>query len=699
MEGFIKSAVGFLVLVTVLNRLEAQDLNSRNTVVEQQLEDQAEKSNSETEDDSHWQELKEHNNRPLNLNTIGEEELRSLGILTDLQVSSFFQYRKLLGTLINIYELQAIPGWDKPTILGLLPFVEVAETTLLSETFSKRLKGGEKTLLVRLSRQLELARGYEEPKDSGSSHFLGSPQKIFFRYKYTYKNLLQYGFSGDKDAGEPFFIGRQRYGFDFYSFHLFLRKAGIVQSLAIGDFTVNLGQGLIQWQTQAFTKSADVLAIKRQSSLLRPYNSAGEFYFHRGAGIELAHHQWRAMAFVSCKKIGASLDADTLSREAVITSFQDGGYHRTANENADRNNIQQITWGGSLQYKQPNYQAGLNVIDYRFSNPIQKKDEPYNLFAIQGRSWYNASIDYSTTYNNLHFFGEWALDRNKKTAWLNGLLLSVSSGLDLSIVYRNIDRAYQPIYANAFTENSSPGNERGLYLGVVLHPPGSWRISAFMDQYSFPWLKYQVAAPSFGRDYLVQVIYQPGKKWNISITYKNQLRQANAVSPDVAIHFLEPVLKKDCRVNLDYQLSRQIILRSRLELVWYGGKPPGGEQGFLALFDFFYRFNRKPYALNMRLQYFETGGYNSRIYAFESSALYNYSLPEFSGKGFRYYVNASAKFKRPLHIYKYRPAFLEFWTRWSQTIYPANMPSIGTGLDEIKGNKKSNILLQILITP
>lgn len=50
------------------------------------------------------------------------------------------------------------------------------------------------------------------------------------------------------------FKGRQKAGFDFYSVHLFARRLGIIQSLAIGDFTVNLGQGLIQWQSLAFKK-------------------------------------------------------------------------------------------------------------------------------------------------------------------------------------------------------------------------------------------------------------------------------------------------------------------------------------------------------------------------------------------------------------------------------------------------------------
>ncbi len=60
---------------------------------------------------------------------------------------------------------------------------------------------------------------------------------------------------------------------------------GNIKALALGDFTVNMGQGLIQWQSLAFKKSVDVMGVKRQSTVLRPYNSAGEYNFNRGAGI------------------------------------------------------------------------------------------------------------------------------------------------------------------------------------------------------------------------------------------------------------------------------------------------------------------------------------------------------------------------------------------------------------------------------
>src|SRR5687768_15883471 len=61
----------------------------------------------------------------VNLNTADEEELKSLNLLSDVQIANLFLYRKVLGPLIHIYELQAIPLWDIRTIRRLLPMVSI----------------------------------------------------------------------------------------------------------------------------------------------------------------------------------------------------------------------------------------------------------------------------------------------------------------------------------------------------------------------------------------------------------------------------------------------------------------------------------------------------------------------------------------------------------------------------------------------
>lgn len=648
---------------------------------EQQLENQTDATEEETEDDTYLQDLEQFRKNPINLNTADADELKQLRILSDLQIVNLVLYRNLLGRFLHIYELQAVPSWDVFTIRKIIPFVIVASPVSLSTDMKKRFSEGEHSLLLRLTQVLEKAKGFD--KSTAGTKYLGSPQRIFMRYRYTYKNLLQFGVVGDKDAGEQFFKGKQNKGFDFYSFHLFVRKIGAIQALALGDFTVNMGQGLIQWQGLAFKKSVDVMGVKRQSAILRPYNSAGEFYFHRGAGITIQKNKMQATLFASIRKLSANFVADTVNNEDFISSFLTSGYNRTASEVADRNNLTQTTTGGNITYKSNRWHIGINGIYYNFSLPVQKRDEPYNLYAISGSNWYNFSIDYSYTYKNLHFFGEAAADKNLNKAFINGALISVDPRVDISFVQRTINKAYQAVNGNAFTENTFPTNETGFYAGITIRPAAAWRFDAYADLYKFPWLKFLVDAPSSGKDFLAQLTYTPYRGVEIYTRFRTETKQSNQSDNTTVTNFLVKIPRQSWRTQLSYKITPAITLRNRTELLWYDNKGVNKETGFLSYIDFLYKPMLARYSGVFRLQYFETEGYNSRIYAYENDVLYGYSIPAFFDKGFRYYLTINYDLTKKL----------SFWLRLAQTVYQ-NKNSVGSGLDEISGNRRTEIKLQ-----
>jgi hypothetical protein len=648
---------------------------------EQQLENLTDADQTETEDDNFLQEVENFKKNPININTAEAEELKQLRIITDLQIASLISYRNLLGPLESIYELQAVPTWDLTLLRKIFPFITTASPVSIKEELQKRFSGGQHTLLARVTQVLEKSSGFD--KSITGTKYLGSPQRIFLRYRYNYKNLLQYGLVGDKDAGEQFLKGAQRYGFDFYSFHFFARKIGAVQALAIGDFTVNMGQGLIHWQSLAFKKSVDVVGIKRQSAILRPYNSAGEFNFHRGAGVTLKKKNWELTVFGSIRKLNANFVADTVNNEDFISSFLNSGYNRTVNEVADRSKLTQVSYGGNLTYKKTNWHMGVNAVSHQFSAPVQKRDEPYNLYAIAGSNWFNTSIDYSYTYKNIHFFGEAAIDKNMDKAFINGLLVSVDPRVDISLLHRNIDAGYQAINGNAFTENTFPTNERGLFTGVVIRPFNGWRLDAYADIFRFPWLKFQVDAPSRGTDYLAQLTYTPNKQVEIYTRFRSEAKQANQIGNTTSTNFLVFLPRKSWRTQLTYKLNQLVTIRNRGEVLWFDDKGPNQEQGFLAYTDFIYKPLMGFFSGVLRLQYFETTGYNSRIYAYENDVLYGYSIPAFFDKGFRYYVTANYDFNKKLSV----------WLRLSRTSY-INKNAIGSGLDEINKPHRTEAKLQ-----
>lgn len=642
---------------------------------QEQLENLADATeNEDQQDDSYWQQLNYLKQHPLNLNTATATDLQALRFLTDLQINNLLRYRNTLGKFIDVYELQAVPTLDIVTINKLLPYITLSAAIPLKENFLSRLKNGEQTVLFRLSRIIEKSKGYDT---SLSNHYLGGRNHLLLRYRYQYKNLLQYGFVADKDAGEQFFKGAQAKGFDFYSVHFFVRQLGKIKALALGDYTVNLGQGLIQWQSLGFGKSAEIMSIKRQSPVLLPYRSPGEFNFNRGAAVTLrVQENIEATAFVSSKKFSGNV-VDTSSFSSILTF----GYNRTSAEIADRNSINDFSFGGNISYQKSSFKIGANAVGHQFSHAFQKRDEPYNYFAFAGNRLWNASIDYSFTHKNLYLFGEAAIDKDLNKAFVNGALLSVDPKVDVAVLHRAIQKNYQTLFGSAFTESVLPVNETGTYAGIIIRPFTGWTINAYADFFSFPWLRYRVDAPSAGKEYLLQIDYQPNKQSQLYLLYKNKTKPLN--EKDGVMNYPVDRTKQNLRLHFSTQINAAFAIKARTEMLWYDKKESDAEEGFSSFIEGSYKLQKLQ--ANLRLHYFETNGYNSRIYAYENDVLYSFSVPAFFNKGFRYYVNLSYDVSKQFTC----------WVRWAQTIYK-NQSKVGSGLDEIDGNKRSEIKFQLL---
>lgn len=667
---------GFLNILFVLLCISssAQEVPPPN---QKQLENLVDVTETETIDDIHLlQQLEHYLKNPINLNIATLEDLKQLQLLTDLQIDHFIRYRSLLGKLISVYELQAIPAWDVQTIRRILPYITVNDRINLNESFRDRLKGGNRMLLLRASRILEESAGYDT---SRTTYYLGDRNHLLLQYRYQYKNLLYYGLTADKDAGEQFLKGVQNKGFDFYSAHFFARDLGNIKTLAIGDYSVNLGQGLIQWHSLAFKKSSEVLLTKRQAPLLLPYRSPGEFYFNRGVASTYKKGKFEITLFGSHKKISGNISVDSTR---AFTSFNSFGYYRTKNETEEKNNIALSSYGGNFSYINGLLKIGLNGIGHQFSLPLQKRDEPYNYYALSGKSWMNGSIDYSYTYKNVHLFGEVGADKHFSKAILSGALISLDPKADLSLVYRNIQKQYQLLFGNAFTESVMPSNEKGLYTGLALRPLNTIQINAYADFFSFPFIRYRIDAPGRGRDYVLHVSYKPSKIFEMYLRYRNEVKNLNAKNE--TFNYAELKSRQNVRLHFLNNISKSFQVKGRVELNWFNRKAADREEGFLTYLEGSYSGFQK-WSANTRVQYFETGGYNSRIYAYENDVLYSFSIPPFFNKGFWYYFNANYDLTKHISV----------WIRFAQSRFK-DRESIGSGLDKIERNSRSEVKMQIV---
>ncbi|HMQ46049.1 MAG TPA: helix-hairpin-helix domain-containing protein [Saprospiraceae bacterium] len=636
--------------------------------------------------------LEAYLDRPLNLNKASELELREMGLLSDIQILELINYRATAGDLIAIYELQAIPSFDLQTIRNLVPYVSVSGgLDDYQISLGKMLREGKNELYLRWSKVLEEQKGFSalEPGET-AQRYLGDPNQYYVRFKHSASNRLSYGFTAEKDRGEEFFSGSNKNGFDFYSAHFFLKDySKNIKAIALGDFAVSFGQGLILFSGFGYGKSAFALNVKRNSRTLRQYSSVNESNFMRGAGATIAFgSHLEATAFASyIKRDGNLAEPDTSEVDAIflsVTSLDSDGLHRTSSEIADEKAIGQFTTGGSLKWQARQGHIAFNALYDQLDVTLQRTPAPYNRFYFNGDHLLNLSVDYSYIFQNYNFFGETARSENGSIATINGLLIGLDKKIDMALLFRHFPRDYQALNATPFAETSGARNETGFYMGIGIYPSRNWIISAYYDIWRHPWLRFGVDAPSMGQEYRVRLTYFIKRKMETYLEVRNQVREENVDRFEEKTNFLLPTQAFQARLHLSYQVSKALELRSRIDY-GFADNPINNRQDGIAFYqDILYKPLGTPFSFSTRFAIFDTDGFQVRFYAYENGLLYTPSIPAYYNRGTRFYFN--------LRYRGFRDLTLE--ARIAQT-YWKNEESIGSSLEEIEGPVRTQVSAQV----
>lgn len=658
--------------------------NTENQIIIEDAIDQAGEEN-DFNFDTQFENLTAYAKNPLNLNRATEDDLTAFGLLNPIQIQSLMQYRNNLGNLIAIYELQAIPNFDLNTINRILPYVSVGNELIGKEDFKSRLTGGENTIFIRSRRILEAQKGYRTDDENA---YLGDRNQYYFRYRYNYDTRLSYGITLEKDAGEEFFTGSNPQGFDYISAHFYARDLSKnVRAIAIGDFQASLGQGLTIWSGFGFGKSAATLNTKRQAIPIRAYTSVNENAFLRGIGTTLQFDKIKLTLFGSHRNLDANISqVDTTNFEEdiqAVSAFQISGFHRNINEIKDEKSLGQTLFGGSLSYNLNRGKVTLNAVNAQYDATVEINDIPVNLYRFSGESLTNISVDYDYTFRNIHFFGETAMSDNLGIATLNSVLISTGKNLDFTILHRHFQPEFQTIAGNVFAESRSVSNESGLYLGVQCYFNRQWKASAYFDSWTHNWLKFNIEAPSSGTEYLVQLNYRPARYTEMYLRFRNETKERNA-TVNAPIDFLVPNERTQLRFHLSSRINNSLTIKSRIEISRFDNGIEEEEFGFLVYQDLAYNFGN--FKFSTRLALFDTESFNARIFAYESDLLFNFSVPAYYYQGSRFYLNCRYRVSRAV--------MLE--ARFARTTF-YNQETVGTGLEEIDGNKRSEIKIQARI--
>jgi len=638
-----------------------------------------------------FESLKFYSEKPLDLNKATREQIIELGLLTEIQINALQNHKVKHGDLLALYELQSIAFFDLESIKRILPYVTLNKgLDDYQVSVLKMISTGKNELYLRGSRVLENQLGFinEEVEDANNFYY-GSPYKMYTRYKHSYENKLSYGITAENDAGESFFSGSNKNGFDFYSFHFALKNyTSKIKDLVIGDFTASFGQGLILHSGFGAGKSSETINLKKNRRVLKAYTSVNENLFNRGIGITLGlSKNLDFTVFGSSIKRDANLIIlDTLDnqQEIFFSSLQASGLHRTNAEILDEDAVALQSAGANLKFKFRNLSIGLNTLFSSFNSTFQRNLQPYNQFTFNQDQLLNASIDYAYIFKNYHFFGETAVSDNGAIATLNTLIIGLDRHVFLAFSQRDYARDYQALYPNAFGETSTVNNEKGLYLGLQVKPNYNWKFTAFYDIWKHPWLRFGIDAPSSGNEYLFKTTYKRKRKFEIYLQFRRERRQFNAVGNETKTNFLIDRTKQNLRFHVSNNLTNSLELRNRLDLTFFKAGDNPASTGFLIYQDVIFKPKSFPLSFTGRIAYFDIDSFDARAFAFENDLLYSFSIPSYFNQGTRYYLNLRYK--------GFRNLTLE--ARISQTHW-SNSDTIGSQLNEINGQNQTEVKAQI----
>lgn len=622
------------------------------------------------------------------LNTITEEQLRSVFILNETQIQSFLAYRNESGPFISIYELQNINGFTLDVIQLLVPFVKVPDATLtFNKSLYKRiLKEKNNYFILRYDRTLEEKKGYKETSPP-LTKYTGSPDRIYARFQTRRTGDFSLGFTAEKDAGEQLIwaADKKQYGADFISFHAQVLNKGKIKNLILGDYQAQFGQGLLLGSAFGIGKNSESVTTTRKGNIgFLPYSSVYEARFLRGAAISYSlSKQLTLHGMFSSRWRDGNIKQDTIEGDFdLVSSLQLTGLHRTPVELRNRSTVLEKNIAGIMNCKYKNLDAGALIHYTHFNVPLNPTPSLYNQFYFKGNHHTNTGFYINYHWNNFAFFSEVGHSINRGTGAIMGIVGSITPSLDISILFRKFDRNFISFYSNALTENTTPQNETGIYWGWKYTFNKKYSLSGYFDLFRFPWLRYRNYSPSDGSEWLLRVNY----KLSRSITMFFQVREETKVrnsSTDNNLFLSQPGIKRNYWINVDYKVTSNITFKTRAQFGTYlVGKNSSG--GMILLQDITWSSGK--ISISGRYALFDTDDYDNRLYVYEKDVWMAFSFPAYYGVGVRNYLLFQYSISKNMDI----------WLRWAHVRF-TDRTTIGSGSETIEGNIRNDVKFQMRI--
>jgi len=356
--------------------------------------------------------------------------------------NNIIDYRNNIKPFETIEELQEVKGIGSATLARMRPYVSLGDRGSLQRSLITDLKywtfDGEVEYLGRYQRTIQKQEGFKRPDSTG---FVGSPGKIYQRYRYL-SDHLSVNVTQQKDTGEEM---TSPANFDFNSFHFAIRDVGRLKKLVVGDYSLSAGQGMVLWNGGAFGKGRDVTgSATRNERGINPYSSAQETDFFRGVAATYGNKLQVSGYFSKRNKTASIIQGDTVR---FPTS---SGFHRTESQLNRKNNTEETFYGGRLRYQLPVGFVGATAYRVEFDKHIDQGNRLSSLFDFRGTSNSVFGADYRLVMANALLYGEAGYSENGGWGVVSGLEYPLTDNTDLALAYRNYQPDFQSFLGDGF---------------------------------------------------------------------------------------------------------------------------------------------------------------------------------------------------------------------------------------------------------
>lgn len=618
---------------------------------------------------------------PINLATATSGQLAELPFLSESQIDDILLYRDRYGTLAGKGELLGIKSLDAATRKALCLFCYFGEDDSKKRKSKTVKMRGASEAVWRTDIPLYTKDGY---KDYSDDVLEKTPNKVYagdkFRHtaRYRFKSRhLSIGATAEQDAGER--------GVDYASAYALIRDAGVLKTLALGDFRASFGYGLVVNSSFKMGKTMSLSSVDKMNKGFTQHSSTSETNFYRGVAGTVKLGDYTLSAFASYKPE----DGTFLSDSSGLSALKTDGLHRTKTERDKKGNYTNTTFGANVRADFGRLSLTATWALTRYSVPLLPKYDTestlYKKYNPRGQTFEAYGIAYSYYAKNLKLGGEVATSRSGGWATVNSLHTEIGASNTLTAIYRYYSARYASVNGSSFGENSTVRNECGLYVGWHSALGKRLKLDAYVDGMYFPWMKYQVSGSSYGVDGMLQLCYSPNKKNSITLRYKVKSKQRDCVTNEKEdIEQLRFRTSNSLRLQYSYAPSKRFSTKTSLYGQTRQQSSGDTDSGFAIAENLRLSSRGGTRFAELAVAYFNTDGYNSRISLYEPTLHYSYGFTSLYYHGIRAALLVNVPLTKDLMLS----------TKVGHTKY-FNRSEIGSSRERIAASHKEDIYVQL----